>query len=158
MSHSAVVHDTFVINRSYPHAPERVFKAFADAAQKRRWYAEGNSHDVEEFQLDFRCGGSERIRYRIKKGSPVEGLVVSNSGTFQDIVPNRRVVTAYAMSFGDQRISATLVTVELVPTDRGTDLICTHQGAFFEGSDGPQIRQLGWKNLFEKLDKELSRG
>ncbi len=61
------------------------------------------------------------------------------------------------MTLGDKRISASLVTIELLPTDKGTDLICTHQGAFFEGSDGPQMREGGWRLLFDKLAKELTR-
>jgi len=44
-----------------------------------------------------------------------------------------------------------------LPTDKGTDLICTHQGAFFEGADGPQMREAGWRHLFENLAKELAR-
>jgi hypothetical protein len=49
------------------------------------------------------------------------------------------------------------VTVEFLPTDQGTDLICTHQGAFFEGADGPQIRESGWRTLLERLATELTR-
>jgi uncharacterized protein YndB with AHSA1/START domain len=61
------------------------------------------------------------------------------------------------MTLGDRRISASLVTVEFLPTDRGTDLICTHQGAFFEGADGPQMREAGWRHLLEQLANELTR-
>jgi len=50
-----------------------------------------------------------------------------------------------------------LVTIELIPTESGTDLICTHQGAFFEGSGGPQMREMGWRSLFEKLAKEIAK-
>jgi uncharacterized protein YndB with AHSA1/START domain len=153
----SVIHSTFVIERSYPKLPERVFSAFADAAKKRRWFAEGESHEVEEFEMDFRVGGTERLRYRFKEGTPFKGVAVTNDGSYQDIVPDRRVVTASTMTLGDQRISASLVTVEFLPTDEGTDLICTHQGAFFQGADGPQIREAGWRQLFERLAKELTR-
>ena len=61
------------------------------------------------------------------------------------------------MALGNKPISASLVTVELVPTDKGTDLICTHQGAFFEGADGPQIREAGWRKLLDNLAAELSQ-
>jgi uncharacterized protein YndB with AHSA1/START domain len=145
MSEPSVVHSTFVIERSYPKTPERVFAAFADAAAKRRWFAENDNHDIENFEMDFRVGGVERARYRFKPGTPFPGVELSSEGSFQDILPNRRVVTASTMSLGEKRISASLVTVELLPLAKGTNLVCTHQGAFFEGSDGPERREAGWR-------------
>jgi uncharacterized protein YndB with AHSA1/START domain len=134
-----------------------VFAAFADAAKKRRWFAESESHEIEEFEMDFRVGGLERARYRFKEGTPFNGVALANEGSYQDIVPNRRVLTASTMTLGSKRISASLVTIELLPTGQGTDLICTHQGAFFEGADGPQMREDGWRKLFDRLAAELTR-
>jgi uncharacterized protein YndB with AHSA1/START domain len=156
MEEQSVIHNTFVIERSYPKPPEVVFAAFADAAKKRHWFAEGHSHDVEEFAMDFRVGGFERARYRFKQGTPFPGVALANEGNYQDIVPNKRIVSASTMSLGDRRISSSLVTIELLLTDKGTDLICTHQGAFFEGADGPQIREVGWRKLFDQLATELA--
>jgi len=59
------------------------------------------------------------------------------------------------MSLGDRHISASLVTFEFLPTDSGTDLIFTHQGAFFEGSDGPAMREAGWRKLLGQLNREV---
>jgi uncharacterized protein YndB with AHSA1/START domain len=156
MEEQSVIHSTFVIERSYPKPPERVFAAFADPAKKRRWFVEGKHHEVEEFEMDFRVGGVERSRYRFKEGTPFPGTALTNEGSYQDIVPDRRMVQASTMSLGDKRISASLVTIELLPTDQGTELICTHQGAFFEGADGPQMREAGWRKLLDQLETNLA--
>src|SRR5438093_8208249 len=100
MEQRSVIHSTFVIERSYPITPERVFAAFADPGKKRRWYAEHQSMAVEEFEMDFRVGGRDRARYRFKEGSPFPGTALTNDTTYQDIVPNRRIVIAYTMTMG----------------------------------------------------------
>ena len=157
MAEPTVIHNTFVIERSYPKPPEAVFAAFANPEKKRRWFAEGHSHDVEEFTMDFRVGGSERSAYRFKEGTPFPGVAVTSDGVYLDIVPNQRIVQAAQMAIGGKPISASMVTIELLPTDMGTDLICTHQAAFFEGADGPQMREAGWRKLFDQLGAEVAR-
>lgn len=152
MQQRSVSHSTFVIERNYPVAPERVFAAFSDVAKKRRWFAEGEGFDVEEFRMDFRVGGSEQIRFRSK-----DGRTFVNHTIYQDILPNRHIVFAYTMSVSDKRISSSQATVEFLPRGKGTDLIFTEQGAFFEGADGPQMREQGWGKLLDQLAKELAR-
>jgi uncharacterized protein YndB with AHSA1/START domain len=157
MEERTVTHSTFVIERSYPATPERVFAAFADPAKKRRWFAEGEGFKVEEFEMDFRVGGTERTRFRAGEGTPLKGAAFTNETTYEDIVPNRRVVLAYTMALGDKRISASLATFEFVPAANGTNLIFTEQGAFFEGADSPKMREEGWRELLEALAKEVTR-
>ena len=157
MPEPSAIHNTFVIERSFPKPPERVFSACADPAKKRRWFAGGDTHEIDEFQSDFRVGGAERLRYRLGQATPFPGAVLVNDSRYQDIVPNRRIVSASTMDLADKRISASLVTFEFLPTEKGTDLIFTHQGTFFEGSGGPQLREEGWRKLLDNLAAELAR-
>jgi uncharacterized protein YndB with AHSA1/START domain len=146
-----VTHSTFTIQRSYPTSPERVFAAFADPAKKHRWYAEANGKHAEIFEMDFRVGGAERTQSRLGTDTPFPGVPLTNHSIYQDIQPNKRIVYAYTMTLGDHRMSASLATVEFIPTDKGTDLIFTDQGAFFEGSDGPKMREQGWTSLIDGI-------
>jgi uncharacterized protein YndB with AHSA1/START domain len=158
MSTHPTIHSTFVHERSYPKPPETVCAAFSDPSKKRRWFGDGDTHDVNEFTIDFRVGGIERVSYTLNDKTPFKGVLLTSEGSYHDIVSNQRIVTAATMSFGGKPISSALVTIELIPTDTGTDLICTHQGAFYEGSDGPEMREGGWRRLFDKLGRELTAG
>lgn len=151
MQERSVIHSTFVIERNYPTSPQRVFAAFSDPAKKRRWFAEERSA-TEEFEMDFRVGGFERVRFRLPDGRPCR-----NDTVYQDILPDRRIVIAYTMTLDDQRISSSQATTEFLPAAKGTDLIFTEQAAFFEGADGPQMREAGWRQLLDQLATELAR-
>ncbi len=155
MEQPKVVHSTFTLERKFPKPPEVVFAAFSDPAKLRRWFADSKAHETEEFTVDFRVGGEEYLRYKMI-GGPVAGLTVVNKGSYQVIVPNERIVTATTMSVEGRPISASQVTIELLSTSEGTDLICTHQGAFFESADGPQLREQGFRVLMDKLAAVLA--
>ena len=70
MSGRSVTHNTFVIERSYPALPERVFVSFSDPSQKRRWFAEGEESELEHFEMDFRVGGASTQPSAPRMASP----------------------------------------------------------------------------------------
>lgn len=107
--------------------------------------------------MDFRVGGTERLHFRMGPDTPLPGVALTSETVYQDIVPDKRIVSAYTMTIGDHRMSSSLLTFEFLPLAQGTELRCTHQGAFFEGSDGPQMREQGWRSLIARLTEELQR-
>jgi uncharacterized protein YndB with AHSA1/START domain len=155
MPEPTLTHSTFVVERSYPQSPERVFAAFAQPARKRRWYAEGD-HEIQEFEMEFRIGGSERFRYRFKEGHPIAGSEIVNESAYQDIVPDTRIVITSKMSLNGKPISIALVTLEFLSANAGTDLVLTNQGTFVDWPEGAQMIEQGWRTLLERLAKEAA--
>jgi uncharacterized protein YndB with AHSA1/START domain len=148
MTERSVSHETFAVERTYPASPSRVFAAWADPDAKARWFGDPDS-GVEEYELDFRVGGREFNR------GVHEGSAYTYEARYQDIVAGERIVYAYDMHLGDQRISVSLGTVELSPDGEGTRLTYTEQGAFLDGLDSAAQRESGTGQLLDALEKYL---
>ncbi len=144
-----------MIERHFAKPLEKVFAALADPAKKQRWYGVG-PHERLLYEMDFRLGGVERARWRMDEKTPFPGVEMANDGVHLDIVPDKRVVIASTMAIAGRPMSASLCTFELAATQKGTSLIFTHQGAFFENSDGPDMRKAGWNDLLDKLGREVA--
>ena len=156
MPEPAVIHSTFVLERSYPQPPDRVFAAFAQPARKRRWYAEGD-HEIQHYETELRIGGSEHLRYRFKEGHPIAGSEIENHSCFHDIVPAQRIVATQKMSLNGKPININLLTFEFLPSGTGTNLLLTNQGTFVDWPDGAKMIEQGWRGLLDRFGSELNR-
>ncbi len=148
-----VVHASFRLEKTYPHPVEKVFNAFADTATKQRWY--GSRSPEGAYENDFRVGGQEHSRSIMGDDTPFPGAVLSSHALYLDIIGNRRIVTGSNMMMNGTPFSGSLITFEFEADRDGTRLICTHAGAFFENSDGNEMRQHGWNALLDRLGETL---
>ncbi len=156
MGEQPIINDTFVLTRTYPQPPAKVFAAFSDPRNKRRWYADNRNNETVGYELDFRPGGAEHVRFRMGAHTPFPGTELTNDGLHLDIVPDRRIVAAHTMAMAGRRFSASLTTFEFRASGAGTELVLIHQGVFFEGADGPQMREEGWRKLLDSLGGALA--
>ena len=145
---------TFSIERFYRHAPEKVFRAFADPEAKAKWFA-GPKGQWKELtrEVDFRVGGQERVR-----GVHKTGFESFFDCRYHQIVENRRIVYVYDMHVNKQLISVSIATLEMEPKDGGTRFLLTEQGAYLEGGEAAyQSRKEGTEGLMRQLEAALDR-
>jgi uncharacterized protein YndB with AHSA1/START domain len=146
-----VIHGTFTIERELPHAPARVFAAWAEPKAKAAWFAaQSDLYTVTVREHDFRVGGKERVRGEWKNGKVSDFRCV-----YRDIVQDRRIVYVYDMFVDEVKLSVSLGTIEFEPSGKGTKLILTEQGAYLDGDDGAAGREQGTKGLVESLARYL---
>jgi len=155
MTNTAAVHGNFTIERRYPVPASKVFAACSDPKLKKSWYAESDTHEIKAFESDFRIGGAERLTYSFGPDTPFPGVELSNEGIFHDIVDQQRIVSSSRMAIGGKPISVALETIEISQVNGETKLTCTFQRVFFEGADGPVMREQGWHDLLERLARAL---
>lgn len=147
----SITHSTFVIERDFPHAPAKVFAAFADPKKKAKWFGGPEEWQKSDHKLDFRVGGKESV-----SGGPPGGVVHAYSAEYWDIVDNARIVSSYEMHLDKQRISVSLATMEFKPTGAGTRFVLTEQGAFLDGYDDAGERERGTLELLGQLETYLN--
>lgn len=152
-----VSHDTFSLERRLAAPPARVFRAWADPALKRRWFVDHDGPDwtTLHYSVDFRVGGRERGAWEMARSDTTLAGEHANESVYIDIVPDARIVYAYTMAMNGDVHSASLSTVTFEADGDGCRLTYTEQGAFFESSDGVEMRRGGWSWLLDALEREL---
>jgi uncharacterized protein YndB with AHSA1/START domain len=154
MDMPSVTHHTFVIERDFLAPPRKVFAAFADPAKKRRWMGgEDEGFQIESFEMDFRVTKFERWRFRFQGGP-----IIATDVCYQDIIPDRRIIFVYAMSLDGKGLSSSQTTVEFLATEKGTTLVFTEQGAYFDGPESAKGREEGTRGLLQHLEREVQNG
>src|SRR4051812_44662912 len=73
---------------------------------KAKWFAGSGEWKQGKRSMDFRVGGKEHLSGG-RAGHPPHVF----DATYQDIVPNERIIYTYEMHIGPNRISVSLATI-----------------------------------------------
>ncbi len=128
-------------------SPGRVFAAFVDGEQLRRWWGP-SGFEVPRLEFD----AVEGARYRIAM-QPPDGAVFHLAGTFRLVDPPRRLAFTFAWEEPDPDDQETLVTVTVEPREAGTRLV-VDQGSF-KTEPRRELHRDGWTQTLERLERFL---
>jgi len=130
------------LERIYPVAPEKVWRAWTDPQALRRWWGPPNE-PVSLAELDVRVGGRFRIVFGGKDGKEHEC-----AGVYKEVVPNRRLAFTWSWPrTTPERVS--LVTILFNASAGGTELVLKHEQFFDDTARDGHNR--GWTVALEKL-------
>lgn len=133
------------LTRTIRAAPEKVFRAWTEPDQMKRWSAP-EGYTVAEAASELRVGG----RFRIRMEGP-EGAVHTAEGEYRKVDPPKRL--AYTWDWTDEGASMgdTLVTVEFRETGEGhTEVVLVHE--LFPGKEAAEDHEQGWASCLNRLE------
>jgi uncharacterized protein YndB with AHSA1/START domain len=125
-----VTNATFTIERVLNASPARVFAAYGSLEAKSAWFKAPSDIETLNRELDFRVGGKERFHARWPSGT-----ITDFQATYHDIVENERIILVYDMFHNGDKLSVSLLTLELRAERDRTRLIHTEQGSYLTGGD-----------------------
>ena len=135
------------LDRHYPVAPEKVWRAWTDPEAVKKWWGPGGPQPVAVAELDVRVGG----RFRIVFGG-AEGGDHEVRGVYREVVPNRKLVFTWTWPNSTPERES-LVTIEFKATGGGTELVFRHERLFDETVR--DNHKQGWSESFVKLERFL---
>ncbi len=133
---------SLTLNRLYPVAPEKVWRAWTDAEAVKKWWGPGPGEPVSLAELDVRVGGGFRILMTDAKGEEFD-----LSGVYREVVPERKLVMTWGWK--NQPGQESLVTVTLRPSGEGTQLELRHE-RYLDFENQPTHEQ-GWNGALDQL-------
>jgi uncharacterized protein YndB with AHSA1/START domain len=128
--------------------PERVFAAFVDAEQLRRWWG-----PVGFRVVDLELHAAEGTDYRIAM-QPPEGSVFHVRGTFRSVEPPRRLAFTFLYEEPDPDDQETLVKLTFQPVPQDTRVVLD-QGPFKTPARWALHRD-GWTQTLGRLGQSLT--
>ena len=121
---------TFTIERVLNASPARVFAAYSSLEAKSAWFKAPTDIETLDRDFDFRVGGKERFHARWPSG-----MVTDFDATYHDIVEDERIVLVYDMFHNGDKLSVSLLSIELRAEGDRTRLIHTEQGCYLTGGE-----------------------
>jgi len=134
---------TIRLHRVLRAPPERVYRAFLDAAANEKWLPP-NGFTCKVHHLDAKVGGT----YKMSFTNFTTGNGHSFGGKYLELVPNERIV--HTDAFDDPNLPGSMVTtIELKKVICGTELNVTQAG--IPDAIPPEMCHLGWQESLEAL-------
>jgi uncharacterized protein YndB with AHSA1/START domain len=144
---------TLEIKRLIKAPRERVFEAWTDPGQLKKWFGPDEKFLVPQAKVDLRAGG----KYRIQMKNP-DGEFHTAAGMYREVKPPERLVFTWAWEkdgsepdFGEVEPTEMLVTLEFRGLGQQTELVLRQEQ--FASVESRDRHEVGWTGCLDSLER-----
>jgi uncharacterized protein YndB with AHSA1/START domain len=144
---------TLEIKRLIKAPRERVFEAWTDPGQLKKWFGPDEEFLVPQAKVDLRVGG----KYRIQMKNP-DGEFHTVAGMYREVKPPERLVFTWAWEkdgsepdFGEVEPTEMLVTLEFHGLGQQTELVLKQKQ--FASVESRDRHEVGWTGCLDRLER-----
>jgi uncharacterized protein YndB with AHSA1/START domain len=137
------------IRRTVRAKRDRVFRAWTDAEDLKRWWGPGE-FTTPVAEVDARPGGSYLLVMQ-----PPHGDAMRLVGTYREVDPPERLVYTWRWDTPWSDGHESVVTVEFVDKGDDTEVVLTHDHF---GPEGEDPYRDGWEGGLDKLERTVAHG
>lgn len=153
---------TVYVERVFAAPVEKVWEHWNDPESMKKWWSP-KDYTAPVIKNDLRVGGSFLLSMRSPKGE-----MFWNTGTYKEIVPNRKIVST--LSFSDENGKAVPGAEVKIPGEWPDEITVTVEFHDLNGKTRVQVTEvgiplimkffgnLGWQQQFDKFEVLLSGG
>jgi uncharacterized protein YndB with AHSA1/START domain len=134
-------------NRTIRTTREKAYRAWTDPRQLKKWFAVSEVFTTPIAEVDLKVGG----RYRLGMKAPGDNPILVVGGEYQEITPPERLVFTWRWETADPNELETLVTVEFIAGDEGTEIRLKHER--FTDIASRDRHGEGWAGCFDNLER-----
>jgi uncharacterized protein YndB with AHSA1/START domain len=134
------------LRRTIPAARLRVFRAWTDPAQLKKWFAVADGFTTPIADVDLRIGG----RYRLGMQPPGNDPVLIVAGIYREIIPPEKLVFTWRWESSDEDEPETLVTVNFIERGNVTEVVLHHER--FTSEALRDKHREGWAGCMDHLE------
>ena len=137
------------IKRTFEAPRDKVFDAFTQPDHLLKWWRANPKMTTSRAEVDLRVGG----KYRFGMKNPDNNQEYVSYGEYREIDRPHKLVFTWAFDEEGEFGEETLVTLELIEQDGGTELTLTHTR--FPSETSRNEHRKGWEGCLDMLKSHV---